>query len=98
MIRPPPRSTLFPYTTLSRSKELPRHEPNVGGALRQPPQVPPVPRVPIRDQVANSEALARQPELLVGPDAIQHRHLELGPRSEERRVGKECRSRWSPYH
>ena len=34
-------------------------------------------------------------------------HLEVGgllpwdqatPRSEERRVGKECRSRWSPYH
>ena len=28
--------------------------------------------------------------------------VELGPgeaeRSEERRVGKECRSRWSPYH
>ena len=22
----------------------------------------------------------------------------LGSRSEERRVGKECRSRWSPYH
>ena len=22
----------------------------------------------------------------------------LGKRSEERRVGKECRSRWSPYH
>ena len=22
----------------------------------------------------------------------------LGIRSEERRVGKECRSRWSPYH
>ena len=21
-----------------------------------------------------------------------------GDRSEERRVGKECRSRWSPYH
>ena len=21
-----------------------------------------------------------------------------GERSEERRVGKECRSRWSPYH
>ena len=21
-----------------------------------------------------------------------------GARSEERRVGKECRSRWSPYH
>ena len=24
--------------------------------------------------------------------------LEAGNRSEERRVGKECRSRWSPYH
>src|SRR3989442_3290187 len=23
---------------------------------------------------------------------------DLGVRSEERRVGKECRSRWSPYH
>ena len=23
---------------------------------------------------------------------------ELSSRSEERRVGKECRSRWSPYH
>ena len=23
---------------------------------------------------------------------------EEGYRSEERRVGKECRSRWSPYH
>ena len=22
----------------------------------------------------------------------------IGSRSEERRVGKECRSRWSPYH
>src|SRR3712207_1608452 len=24
--------------------------------------------------------------------------LLIGLRSEERRVGKECRSRWSPYH
>src|SRR2546427_4892178 len=24
--------------------------------------------------------------------------FETRPRSEERRVGKECRSRWSPYH
>ena len=23
---------------------------------------------------------------------------DAGVRSEERRVGKECRSRWSPYH
>ena len=25
-------------------------------------------------------------------------HAGIAPRSEERRVGKECRSRWSPYH
>ena len=24
--------------------------------------------------------------------------FDHGTRSEERRVGKECRSRWSPYH
>ena len=24
--------------------------------------------------------------------------LDVALRSEERRVGKECRSRWSPYH
>src|SRR2546430_12655983 len=32
---------------------------------------------------------------------FHHRRLggtDLGMRSEERRVGKECRSRWSPYH
>ena len=26
------------------------------------------------------------------------RPLRILTRSEERRVGKECRSRWSPYH
>ena len=28
----------------------------------------------------------------------EHPELALSLRSEERRVGKECRSRWSPYH
>src|SRR5256886_2445180 len=35
------------------------------------------------------EALGRTPPC---PDVM------IGSRSEERRVGKECRSRWSPYH
>src|SRR3989441_1458801 len=30
--------------------------------------------------------------------AIRRIKRKLTPRSEERRVGKECRSRWSPYH
>ena len=38
-----------------------------------------------------------------GPDGNKRKaNLRLdnqdGARSEERRVGKECRSRWSPYH
>ena|SRR2546425_3233812 len=28
----------------------------------------------------------------------EHGRLAFAARSEERRVGKECRSRWSPYH
>ena len=31
------------------------------------------------------------------PDGWHNITLEVS-RSEERRVGKECRSRWSPYH
>ena len=36
----------------------------------------------------------------VGFYLVKGDELVLGPfhRSEERRVGKECRSRWSPYH
>src|SRR2546429_4881284 len=29
---------------------------------------------------------------------LNKRSADLATRSEERRVGKECRSRWSPYH
>ena len=38
----------------------------------------------------------------VGKDAMKAdgtiNRAALPARSEERRVGKECRSRWSPYH
>ena len=37
--------------------------------------------------------------LLLGDSGGRLRGLLTdGDRSEERRVGKECRSRWSPYH
>ena len=32
------------------------------------------------------------------PLAVLYAGGMLSTRSEERRVGKECRSRWSPYH
>src|SRR5256885_6952392 len=31
-------------------------------------------------------------------EIVQRAHVGMYVRSEERRVGKECRSRWSPYH
>src|SRR5256886_15608546 len=47
-------------------------------------------------------ALSRGPGRYLGailhPDARSAIGLTLLTRSEERRVGKECRSRWSPYH
>src|SRR5258705_4251430 len=35
-----------------------------------------------------------------GPQQVEARAVDnvTGEKSEERRVGKECRSRWSPYH
>ena len=41
-----------------------------------------------------TEAGMRTGDLIVAVDGIHTRSI----RSEERRVGKECRSRWSPYH
>src|SRR3712207_1659569 len=38
---------------------------------------------------------ARTPDRIM---RLRNGHREPAPRSEERRVGKECRSRWSPYH
>ena len=32
------------------------------------------------------------------PQEKVYLHFDNTGRSEERRVGKECRSRWSPYH
>ena len=39
-----------------------------------------------------------QIELTLDLDGTGRYEIDTGCRSEERRVGKECRSRWSPYH
>ena len=55
-------------------------------------------RLPLKDA-----GIAKLPELGV-PESVFTRALDVAlclggdGRSEERRVGKECRSRWSPYH
>ena len=38
------------------------------------------------------------PHSFVAGDIILFSNFSTATRSEERRVGKECRSRWSPYH
>ena len=58
------------------------------------------------DSVARHQAFAakqRLPFLLASDEGGALRRAfgvrkSMGIRSEERRVGKECRSRWSPYH
>ena len=36
--------------------------------------------------------------LIIGSAKHSVQKMQILGRSEERRVGKECRSRWSPYH
>src|SRR2546429_2074380 len=59
------------------------------------------------DELANDLSLNLTMELQPGDMQLVHNHTILHDRtafedflerSEERRVGKECRSRWSPYH
>ena len=44
------------------------------------------------------DEVQRIPELFSYIQGIVDESGKTGNRSEERRVGKECRSRWSPYH
>ena len=51
--------------------------------------------------IANTKAVMEQ--IIANSDRVVRRVMVLAinhqaERSEERRVGKECRSRWSPYH
>src|SRR2546430_16084875 len=98
MIRAPPRSTLFPYPTLFRSSAVGRS----GGVLAVDvtPEMLDAGRAKGRDRVAGlvlGDAL-HLPLPAGSVDAVFAAGYLSHIRSEERRVGKECRSRWSPYH
>src|SRR2546430_7131014 len=51
----------------------------------------------IRFVFPNTLWITRRSAVSASPKLKKHSH-KLLERSEERRVGKECRSRWSPYH
>src|SRR2546426_10195792 len=132
MIRRPPRSTLFPYTTLFRSEAKVAYDAaNLYVFVRafdpHPDSIITV--LARRDYFTPSDMIwlfldsyhDRRTgfEFVVNPSGVKldaqiyndgnedfawdavwdvaTRVDSLG-RSEERRVGKECRSRWSPYH
>src|SRR3712207_9271838 len=101
MIRRPPRSTLFPYTTLFRSIQYLTRANTFS----------------LKEEISYGEGQITSKNLLSNPSMVmtlmafdQGESLAahkapgdalvsiLEGRSEERRVGKECRSRWSPYH
>ena len=46
------------------------------------------------DQPFCYEGIIQEPSICI----VLSGEREIQLRSEERRVGKECRSRWSPYH
>src|SRR3712207_9388885 len=117
MIRRPPRSTLFPYTTLFRSHHdcalvdvAVNSERFVGArALWRAGNVSEVVVASASPEAVGLSSVAG----LLDPVPRTAKHglhvrltapeeaetaLTVPLRSEERRVGKECRSRWSPYH
>ena len=51
------------------------------------------------DKISSNKFWKTADDALKGVNATyQYVFPESDERSEERRVGKECRSRWSPYH
>src|SRR3989449_10621074 len=104
MIRRPPRSTLFPYTTLFRSFLSPKRRRAITALYAFCREVDDVVDETSDPQVAGAKLAWWRAEIanLAAGKAQHPVSLALAPfmekRSEERRVGKECRSRWSPYH
>src|SRR2546422_9221632 len=72
-----------------------------GGAHPVRPLQVAAPRAGLEGRPLRLVVRAAQPLLALRCPSLGYRHGDprlVAERSEERRVGKECRSRWSPYH
>src|SRR3712207_9586583 len=103
MIRRPPRSTLFPYTTLFRSK-FAANAAQVEKACRGYKDINLLAMQLLRPggilatfSCSGLVSADLFQKVVFGASVDAQRDVQV-LRSEERRVGKECRSRWSPYH
>src|SRR5256885_15893831 len=97
MIRRPPRSTLFPYTTLFRSTGLLPAEHGVRDNVGYVLDAKKHPHLPRSLKEAGYTTGAAVSAYVLRAETGMSEDFDFY-RSEERRVGKECRSRWSPYH
>src|SRR2546429_8348552 len=97
MIRRPPRSTLFPYTTLFRSERPAPQAPRGGIAILSELRWWAIMKG-ITVKLPDTTLLRLRQKARATGRSVAALIRERLERSEERRVGKECRSRWSPYH
>src|SRR2546430_15691219 len=103
MIRRPPRSTLFPYTTLFRStsgsfyaglQHVWRTQDSGGSQASLDAHCG---EYAYDGTITCGDWVPLGSATLTGSTYGTDKYGSY-VRSEERRVGKECRSRWSPYH
>src|SRR3989449_10412208 len=97
MNRAPPRSPLFPYTTLSRSPSIGYTDDGPGLYARRHNPLSYLSDV-VNDSVQRQRLVPFSQLAVDVANRALPNYGVIVPRSEERRVGEECRSRWSPCH
>ena len=97
--RPPLRFFLLAAAlALAGCQKLPPWWPQWWPGARQQALPEGIYRANGRLELTRVDVAAKYPGRLREAVFQEGEHVQTGAGSEERRVGKECRSRWSPYH
>src|SRR5256885_15389472 len=78
--------------------EIPQYLVGSRDVREEDPVAQPVERHPQRGEALSGGAVNGGDAEVLGEPVLRGEPKALSTRSEERRVGKECRSRWSPDH